>query len=355
VTSFAIFDIVSSMATLRDVARHVGLSVATVSRALSGHPHVDEGTRRRIHAAAREIGYQPNALARALRQSRTKTVGLIIPDILNDFYAESATVLQHELEQHGYRLILCISNSDPETDRSYLRTLVEHRVDAIVHVPCTPEGGLGATRPPKPIPVVELLRHSKRDDCDAVVTDDREGAAALTRHLTELGHRSIAMITGSAAFSTTRYRAQGYRDALHAAGIAPERARILYGDYSRSFGYEATLQLMRAASRPTAIFSSGSPLTLGVLSALKELRIAIPTDVSLVCYEDPEWYAAQDPPLTCYALPLREMGRVAAQLVVKRLSGSGGTDAPRVMRFPGRLVVRESTAPAPALTGSRGI
>lgn len=331
------------MATLRDVAGHVGLSVATVSRALSGHPHVDEETRRRVQATAAEIGYQPNALARALRQRRTKTIGLVIPDILNDFYAESATVLQHELEQQGYRLILCISNSDPATDRGYLRALAEHRVDAIVHVPCTTEGAHGSIDAPQPIPVVELLRHTEQGRCDAVVTDDREGAATLTRHLASLGHRNIAMITGSASFSTTRYRVAGYQDAAQQAGMAASCARIAYGEYSRTFGYEATLELMREEARPTALFSSGSPLTLGVLSALKELRLQVPGDVSLVCYEDPEWYAAQTPPLTCYALPLREMGRVAAGLLMKRLDKDGEAAQPRVMRFAGRLVVRGST------------
>ncbi|HXP92975.1 MAG TPA: LacI family DNA-binding transcriptional regulator [Candidatus Binatia bacterium] len=339
------------MATLRDVARHVGLSVATVSRALSGHPHVDEGTRRRVSAAAAEIGYQPNALARALRQRRTNAVGLIIPDILNDFYAECATVVQHELEKHGYRLILCISNSDPETDRGYLRTLVEHRVDAIVHVPCTPQGAHDLINAPRPIPIVELLRHTGQGRCDAVMTDDHEGAAALTRHLIALGHPKIAMITGSLSFSTTRDRVAGYRDALGQAGFPPSEARIVYGEYSRAFGYDAALQLMQAADPPTAIFSSGSPLTLGVLSALKELHLQIPGDVSLVCYEDPDWYAAQNPPLTCYALPLREMGLVAAQLLIERLAEDGGVAEPRVMRFPGKLIVRQSTtlpASAPA-------
>jgi LacI family transcriptional regulator len=331
------------MATLRDVAGHVGLSVATVSRALSGHPHVDEETRRRVQASAAEVGYQPNALARALRQRRTNTIGLVIPDILNDFYAESATVLQHELERHGYRLILCISNSDPGTDRGYLRTLAEHRVDAIVHVPCTPEGARDAIDAPEPIPVVELLRHTEEGRFDAVVTDDREGASTLTRHLTDLGHRNIAMITGSASFSTTRYRVAGYEDAARKAGLPASGARIVYGEYSRAFGYEATLELMRARRHPSALFSSGSPLTLGVLSALKELHLRVPDDVSLVCYEDPGWYAVQSPPLTCYALPLREMGRVAADILMKRLGKNGETEQPRVTRFAGRLVVRGST------------
>ena len=336
------------MATLFDVARHVGLSVATVSRALSGQRYVGAATRQRVLAAASEIGYQPNALARALRSRRTQTVGLIIPDIRNDFYAECATVLQAELEQQGYRLLLCISNGDPESDRGYLRTLIEHRVDGIVHTPCTLTGAQNLLDAPKPIPLVELLRHSADHPFDAIVSDDREGAAALTRHLTSLGHRRMAMITGPSVFSTTRYRIAGYRDALREAGIAPAGELIEYGLYHREFGRTAALAVMRRKHPPTAIFSSGSPLTGGILSALNDLGARIPADVALVCYEDPEWYATAAPPLTGYALPLREMGLVAAQVLVSRLgeAARGADRAPTVMRFSGRLVVRASSAPS---------
>jgi LacI family transcriptional regulator len=162
--------------------------------------------------------------------------------------------------------------------------------------------------------------------------------------LIALGHTKIAMITGSVAFSTTRDRVEGYKETLRHAGMAFPESSILYGEYSRAFGYAATLQAMRSADPPTAILSSGSPLTLGVLNAIKELRLHVPGDVSLVGYEDPDWYASQNPPLTCYALPLREMGRVAAQRLIERLAENGVPAEPRVMRFPGELILRQSTS-----------
>ncbi len=334
------------MATLRDVAKRAGLSAATVSRALSGHPHVDEATRLRAVHVARELGYRPNALARALRVRTTRTIGLIIPDIRNDFYAECATVLQGALEAHGYRLILCISNGDPEHDRSYLRTLAEHRVDGVVHVPSTPTDARELDAGGRTIPIVELLRHSPEAAVDAVVSDDREGAAALTRHLVELGHRRIAMLTGPDSYSTTRYRVAGYRDALRAVARADGLERVLYGAYTPASGYELAREALAATPRPTAIFSSGSPLTSGVLRALAEARVRVPRDVSVVAYEDPEWYAMSVPALTCYALPLREMGRVAADRIVARVADPAvRAGPPEVLRFTGRLVVRGSTAP----------
>jgi DNA-binding LacI/PurR family transcriptional regulator len=331
------------VATLRDVALHAGLSPATVSRALTGQRYVDEATRARAVASAKVLDYRPNSLARALRSKQTMTIGLIVPDIRNDFYAETATVLQRAFEERGYRLLLCITNNDPASDSSYLATLAEFRVDAIVYVPSTASGARGLVSAPKRIPVIELLRHTEGAEYDAIVSDDREGSIALTAHLVGQGHRRIAMIAGPELFSTTRYRVDGYNDVIGRSGLAPLIAR---GPYTPEHGYEATLELLARAEKPTAIFSSASPLTLGVLRALKDLGAAVPRDVSLVAFEDPEWYAAQNPPLTCYALPLREMAEVAVDLVTKRLSDPGDeTPAPATMRFAGRLITRSSTQP----------
>jgi DNA-binding LacI/PurR family transcriptional regulator len=329
------------MATLRDVAKRAGLSAATASRALAGRRYVDASTRSRVETAAREIGYQPNALARALRAKQTLTVGLIVPDIRNDFFAETATVLEGALRERGYRLLLCISSDEPEIDRGYLRTLAEFRVDAVVHVPATRTGASGLIAVPKRIPVIELLRHTEGGGYDAVVSDDRDGSLALARHLIERGHRRIAFIAGPEALSTTRYRIGGYREALREAGLA---AHVIRGAYTPEHGYAAARALLERDPRPTAIFASGSPLTVGVLRALKDLGAAVPGDVSLVAFEDPEWYAAQNPPLTCYALPLKEMALVAVERVVRRLAEPEGSEAPpTTLRFRGRLIVRGST------------
>lgn len=340
--------------TLRDVAKRAGLSAATVSRALSGHPYVDTETRSRALRAARELGYRPNMLARALRVQATKTIGLIIPDIRNDFYAESATVVQSALEERGYRLMLCISFGDPAHDRSYLRTLIEHRVDGIVHVPSSltdpHELVAGGTR----IPLVELLRHSPNTPFDAVVSDDREGAAMLTRHLLALGHRRIAMLTGPASYSTTRYRVDGYRAALLEAGLAARDAIVLYGAYTPASGFAQAREALALEPRPTAIFASGSPLTAGLLRALAEERVRVPDELSVVAYEDPEWYRISTPPLTCYALPLREMGRIAAELITRSLEEGAAPREPAIRRLPGELVIRASTGPPAGVPSPKG-
>jgi LacI family transcriptional regulator len=334
------------MATLHDLAETLGLSVSTVSRALNGYPHIDERTRQRVFAAAKQLNYQPNALARALRRNQTKAVGLIIPDILNHFYAASATVLQTTLEQHGYRLIVCISNSDPERDRGCLEALLEERADGIVHVPCTPNGARLVRELGSSVPVVELNRHTDTGLFDAVVSDDYTGALELTRYLLHLGHRRIAMIAGDAALSTTRARVAGFQQAFQEAELALDPALIRYGNYSATWGAQAVHTLMVESPSPTAIFASGNQLVLGALQAINDLDIQVPQQLSLIGFDDPDWFAVWRPPITTYALPLREMGLLAAQLLLDRMTArKSDTTMPTITRLSGRLVVRRSCTP----------
>jgi LacI family transcriptional regulator len=330
--------------TVRDVADHVNLSISTVSRALTGHPHVDEQTRLRVRAAARQLGYQPNALARALRSNQTKTIGLVIPDIMNAFYAASATVLQAALEQQGYRLILCISNNDPGSDARYLTALMEQQVDGIIHVPST-SAGAGAVRDfNRTVPVVELARHSQGGLFDAVIADDREGALQLTRHLLELGHRRIAFIGGPQEVSTTQDRIAGFREGFQEVGFLPDHAAIGLGGYSSAWGSQRTHELLKLPERPTALFATSNQILLGVLRALSQEGLDIPGDISVVGIDDPEWCAAWHPPITTYALPLSEMGLLAAQLLLARLASAGAPFSPTITRLSGKLTIRESVA-----------
>jgi DNA-binding LacI/PurR family transcriptional regulator len=239
--------------------------------------------------------------------------------------------------------LLCITNNEAESDRSYLNTLAEFRVDAIVYVPSTPTGARGLFSVPKRIPIVELLQHTEEGLYDAIVSDDREGAATLTSHLIALKHRRIAMIAGPESLSTTRYRTAGYREAMRGAGLS---ARVERGPHTPEHGYRAACDLLAHENKPTAIFSSAGPLTVGVLRALKDLGVAVPGELSLVAFEDPEWYAAQNPPLTCYSLPLREMALLAVELVAKRLAEPTEAERPpTTLRFSGHLIVRGSSEP----------
>jgi LacI family transcriptional regulator, galactose operon repressor len=327
---------------LRDIARELELSVATVSRALNGYPHVDSHTRRRVFSAAKRLGYQPNHLARALRSERTMLVGLVVPDIHSDFFATMAAVLQRELEASGYRVILCISRDDPDVDRQYLLDLFRHRVDGIVHVPCTADGARFVREMNTTLPIIEVNRHSRCRLFDTFTADDREGARELGAHLSDLGHERVAMIAGPRAISTTVDRVAGFRDAFPRA-----RPTIIYGPHSQQAGHDALVSVMTSSEPPTAIFASSNQLVAGALLAAEELGIAIPADISLVGFDEVYWYTISRPPLTTYALPIDELAVLAAHRLVARMEGRERVAPPKPShaRLRGHLIVRGSAAP----------
>lgn len=337
------------MATLRDLADELGLSMATVSRALNGHPNINERTRQRVQQSANKHNYQPNALARALRQNQTKIVGLVIPDTLNRFYAAGAAVLQATLEQYGYRLIICINKGDPGTDRECLNALLQQRVDGIVHVPCAPEGARLVRDSGSSIPIVELNRCSDGGLFDAVIPDDREGTLQLTRHLLDLGHRRIGMIVGPQMMSTTRARVSGFHEAFREAGVPFEERWIGYRVYSEDWGEECTREFLAVDQPPTAILAAGNQLVLGALRTLTEYDVCVPDEISLAGIDDPGWFSVWKPGITTYALPLQEMGLLAAQLLLSRMSAPQSRSAmPTVTRLSGQLKIRGSTGPPKA-------
>jgi LacI family transcriptional regulator len=334
------------VATLKDVARESGLGIGTVSRALSGHPRVSPDTRRLVEETAKRIGYQSNALARALRRSESKAIGLVIPDLENEFYMSGAAILQDILTAQGYLLVLCCSTNDPTTDGNLLASLAERRVDGIAHVPCSPEGS-SAIRALNPrLPVVEYARRSASDAVDSVTGDERRGVEAVVDHLAGLGHTSIAMIAGPPGLSTTDDRAGGFESACRRLRLRKRDCPVLHGPYGIGWGREAITRILRDHPDVTAVFASSSQLAMGALEALRGVGVGVPGDMSLVGFLNPEWFDVASPPLTTYDLPLKDMGGMAAQLLLQRIREGADSAArePRTVRIEGRMVIRESTA-----------
>jgi LacI family transcriptional regulator len=335
------------VATLKDVARESGLGLGTVSRALSGHPRVRPETRKQVEAAARKLGYQSNGLARALRQSHSNTVGLIIPDLENDFYTTAASIVQSVLAAEGYRLVLCCSNNIPEVDAELLASLAESRVDGIIHVPCTADGSAELRRRNPGPPVVEYARRSVGDSVDSVIGDDERGSAVLVDHLVGLGHRRIAMIAGPAELSTTAARVGGFRQACRDQRLLKRDCPILYGPaYDVRSGANATEEILRDWPQVTAIFASSSRSALGSLKAMATRGVRVPDDMSVVAFLNPRWFDVSCPPLTTYELPLTEMGAMAARLLLERIRkpSAAGEGVPNIVRLQGKFVQRASTA-----------
>jgi LacI family transcriptional regulator len=198
------------------------------------------------------------------------------------------------------------------------------------------------------IPVVELARYSESRLFDSVISDDREGALQLTRYLIGLGHRRIAIIAGNPPFSTTRARVQGFREAFQEANLPLDESLICCREYSPAWGAESLLALLRLHEPPTAVFAASNQLVLGAIRAARVAGLTIPRDLSLAGYDDPEWFPLWNAGITTYALPLQEMGLLAAQLLLARMSGHEGeatTAMPMLTRLSGHLIVRGSCAP----------
>jgi len=333
------------MPTIRDVAREANCSPATVSRALSGSSVVNEATRARIEEVAKRLDYRPNAVARSLRRSgfQNRMVGLIIPSVEEHNYSVGTSLLHDAMAQAGYHLVLCCHHNDPAADEAAVQSLLDRGVDAIIHVPSTREVAASRTRLTRQLPVVELQRHSEVPGVDAVVTDVVLGAYELTRYLIGRGHDRIAMIAGFDLHSQSSARVEGFLRAINEAHLDPAKCPQFMHEYDATWGREATGMLLDApGERPTAIVSGSIQISLGVLAELQARGIRVPDEISMVGLSEAEWCAVASPSLTTYEFPLKEMGLMAAQMLLNRLHPSLNDLNPRVVRFGGRIIERES-------------
>ncbi|MGH2352306.1 MAG: LacI family DNA-binding transcriptional regulator [Chloroflexota bacterium] len=345
----------SAAATLRSLATSLGLSVSTVSRALSGHPYVKETVRARVRQAAQDAGYRPNQLARGLKAQRTDTVGLLLPDIQNDFYTAAAAVIVRDLVAAGYRVQLGITGDDVAMQTASLDDLGRERAAGVIYVPAERRSAAVARLVEAGVPVVALARRPSDDQVDSVVADDRTGAYAVAAHVLALGHRRVALVCGPRVLPTARGRLTGYQEALVAAGVAEDAPLIRLGPFGRAFGYEAALSLLALPDPPTAIIAASSELLTGVLRAAYGHGIVIPAALSIVGFGDPDWFALAHPPVTTVALPMAEMAAAAAQQLLRRIKEAAQRGKPGALLSPRRpgthltfeapLLVRGTTAP----------
>ena len=347
----------SSVAKLRDVAERAGVGVGTASRAMSGRGYVDAETRQRIMTAAEELGYRPNTVARALRESKTRVVGLLLPDLANEFYTEAAAMLQHVLAAADFDLIVSASGNDPAAEVRGLQSLLDRRVDGIIHVPVDP-----ALAVPRSLPVVQLNRHSMPLQVDAFVADDAYGIGELTTLALQAGHTDIAFVTGGPIHSTSVERLNAFRATVMAAGLVEDAAqsprfRILASEFTSQWGREAMHDLR--SDLPTVVVAASSRIALGVLHACRDLNISVPDQLSLVAHGTPEWYEAFSPAITSYAPPLAEIGHAAATAILG-LIGDESTEAsesaagtPVITKLHGAVHIRGSLVSPPPNGESR--
>ncbi len=332
-------------ATLKDVAQLAGTSVATASRVLAGAGLAADETRQRIEDAAQTLNYQPNLQARALRQQASRAIGLVMPNLLNAGYTALADAASRLLAQRGYHLLLSPTGDDLRTEAETLRDMVGQNVDGLILVPSAVDRALVDYLIEHDVPAVAAIRRVPGDGLDTVTFEDYAGAAAATQHLLSLGHRRIGYIGGDVHHSSNQARWQGHQAALreHNLPVAEELVRL--GVLRNTWGSVATANLLRLADPPTAVFVASIALIPGVLATLQSYNIVVPDDVSLICFDDVEWFEFTVPKITAVSSSQSRLAEAAVTLLLTRIEEPeqrGRT--PSLMEIKSELMLRSSTA-----------
>jgi LacI family transcriptional regulator len=324
--------------TIKDVARVAGLSQATAARALGGYGYASPAAVEAAAEAAQRLGYRPNGVARALVSRATRTVGLVVGDIENPFFAAAARGLADALEGEGHTVLLANSDEDPVEEQRAIDALRSHRVDGLVLASVGRAAGLNAIADEAPL--VLLDRAIRGVHADAVTVDNRAGARQAVEHLVALGHRRIGIVSDQPSIASSAERLAGYRRGLADAGLPEDRSLVSIGGSTREDGHRAARALLDRDDRPTALFTSNNFMTYGAVLALRELGLSVPGDVALVGFDDLDWTILVDPPLTVVSQPVAELGATAGRLLLRRIAGDASQ--PRRVRLPAHLIVRGS-------------
>lgn len=331
------------MATMKDVAQRAGVSVATVSHVINNTRFVSDPLRQRVERAMEELDYQPDAVARSLRRRETHTIGLIVPDNSNPFFAEVARGIEDRGFELGYSVILCNSDSKVQKELEYLNVLTSKRVDGIVFIAATARSQHVESLVNSGIPVVIVDRKMPSVRADAVLVDNFHGGYEATRHLLDLGHRRIGCIAGPSDLTPSADRVAGYRMALEEFGVDPDDDLVVRGDYYASSGERAVWRFLELDRPPTAIFACNDLMAIAAMKTLVDNGLRVPQDVAVVGFDDIALASYVNPPLTTVAQPKYEMGTITVDVLLQRVKGEGPEERQEIL-LECQLVVRESTA-----------
>jgi len=332
-------------ASLKDIAVVAQTSVATVSRVLNNSGYYSEEIRQRVLKAAEDLNYQPNLRARGLRQQRSHTIGLLIPNLLNAYYTALADDISQLLNNCGCQLLLSSTRDDPQIEQAVFRQMVGHDVDGLIWVPTQGEKKLLDTLINRRIPAVSIVRQVEGNRLDTIVFEDFAGAQAATQHLLQLGHQRIGFIGGDVLQSSNHDRWQGYLKALEAGGLALDTDLIKLGRLHGAWGSIACDELLRLPDAPTALLIASNAIMPGVMKTLRQHDVHIPEGISLICFDDLDWFTFSRPPISAVSTSHYRLAEAAVDLLLQRVQNPGDLDrSPVFMQINFDLLLRASTA-----------
>jgi DNA-binding LacI/PurR family transcriptional regulator len=328
--------------SIKDIARIAQVSHPTVSRALQNSPLVNAHTAARIRKIADETGYRASAVARGLVTRRTRTIGLVVTTVADPFASEVVCGIEQTANDHGYSVILADSNADPERERKVVQSLAERRVDGII----VTSSRVGALYVPllsqMMVPIVLVNDQYPGDFVHSVMIRNREGMRAITEHMIALGHRRIAYIGDRFGYQSDTERLAGYHAALSAAKLSAPVELVVHGDGGAGAAMQAMEQLLAIAKAPTAVCCYNDMTALGAMRCLRSRGVRVPGDISIAGFDDLFFAAYTEPPLTTIRQPMRRMGHMAMESLLKLMEGR---DSVAQVHIEAELVVRQSTAP----------
>lgn len=327
-------------ARLGDVARAAGVHVSTASRVLNGTTDISirEETRERIIAAARELGYRPNAIGRSLKMATTGALGLLVPSLRNPVLSGIVRGAFQRAWERGFVLVVAEDTSDSEAQRAYERLVEEGRIDGLLVTSTRPESPALDRFANSAVPTIFVNRRHPGSNRNVVMREEDAGARAA-RHLLDCGHRRLAHLAGPRELDTARRRRDGFLAAARAAGVEPN---VVHAAFDERAGFAAMQELVRLAPRPTGVFVSNINQVVGALAGARAEGLAAPDDLSVVGYDDDPVAEFLDPPLTTIRMPLFELGVRSVDALVDALEGREPRDV--VLETPPQLVERGSVA-----------
>ncbi|MFL5132613.1 MAG: LacI family DNA-binding transcriptional regulator [Microvirga sp.] len=332
-------------ARIQDVAKLADVSTATVSRALATPERVSPEARARVLEAIAKTGYVPNPAARTLRSQKTYMVLVVLPDLSNTFFSKILRGIEETLFEAGYGMIISDLDGSPEKEAHFAAFTAAGRVDGAIllngHLFGQSREGEGQPARIK-IPLVAVCEAIPGADIPQIEIDNRAAAYGMTQHLASLGHRSIAYVSGPASNILERERFQGFKDGLETAGLPFDPALVLPGDYTIEAGVRAGQDLVARPTRPTAVFCTSDEMAIGLMRTLFSAGLRVPEDISVAGFDDIEFAAVAEPPLTTIHQPRRELGQAAASALIELLQGRS---SPKRIRLETELVIRDSVAP----------
>lgn len=326
------------MATIKDVAKEAGVSVATVSRTLNRSDRVSSEVRDRVVAAVESLGYRPNAIARSLKSRNTRTLGLVIPNVTNPFFTQMARVVEDAARERGYSLIFGNTDEDPEKEAEYLEVLLEKQVDGLIVSPARSASPQLEALVRDGVSVVFLDRYLQGIEAPVVRSDGRRAVDELVEYMVGLGHEKLAIISGSSETVPGRERLDAFLAGARERNVPVDEEYIKFGDFRRESGFETMRELLDTKEPPTAVFAANNLMALGALQAIKQAGVRVPEDVSFASFDDVSWFELVEPPITAIAQPVPELGAAAARMLPSLVEGG---EAESVI-LDAELVVRGS-------------